>query len=137
MLERFAFAIYLVTIAGSCGLIGLGLLFALLLEEVRPLCVGLAGGALVQVLRQHGYRVWHFAQWEDSFEPSDARSDFGEDAVPVGRVGEFVEILRALEAGGDVWAVQELRHQARALLAAEPGLRERYAEELAEHPELG
>jgi hypothetical protein len=141
VLERLAFAVYLFTFVGACGLIGLGLIFALMLEEVRPLCVGLAGGAFARLLQQHGYRVWHFARWEDSFEPSDAQADFGRDPVRSARLRELESVLRELEDGttGDreVWEVQALRHRANALLAREPELRDVCASQLARHPELG
>ncbi len=143
ILERTAFVIYLGIFVVSCGLIGLGMIFAFLLHEVRPLCVGLAGGALARILQQHGYRVWNFARWEDTFEPSDAAAEFGEDAGCSAFAEKFERVLRDLEAsegGGasrEVWAVQALRNQAKELLTAEPALRDRFASRLAHHPELG
>jgi hypothetical protein len=138
ILERLAFAVYLLAAISACGLIALGLIFALFMAEVRPLCLGLAGGAFVRLFQQHGYRQWHFAQWEDSFEPSDAPDGFLGESARSDRAAQLERLLHELEAGGrDVWAVQDLRHQIKALLAAEPALRESYAQELAGHPELG
>jgi len=139
ILERMAFAFYLATFVGACALVGLGLIFAFVFGEVRPLCVGLAGGAFARLLQQHGYRVWHFARWEDSFEPSDASAGFGLHPEQAERLRELEDLLGSLETEDEtrsVWAVQELRHRASALLAAEPELREICAERLARHPEL-
>jgi len=41
------------------------------------------------------------------------------------------------ETSRDVWAVQDLRHRAGALLESDPVLREELAGELAKHPEIG
>lgn len=138
ILERLAFALYLAAFAGACGLIGLGLIFALLLGEVRPLCVGLAGGAFARLLQQHGYRAWHFAKWEDSLEPSDAHADFGRDPIPSDHLDKFHTLLTELESEEqrDIWSVQEIRHRLKALLTRHPELREACASELSRHPEL-
>ncbi|MGB8170280.1 MAG: hypothetical protein WCF18_22450 [Chthoniobacteraceae bacterium] len=144
VLERVAFLCYLALLIGSCGLVGLGLIFALHLREPRPVLYGLAGVIVVAVLREHGYRHWHFRDWEESFEPVDA-GGVVLDAAGLERVEEFERLLReltAIEEGDaaqqrDIWAVQELRSQAKALLAQDPSLRETCAAALGRHPDVG
>jgi hypothetical protein len=143
MLERLAFACHLALLVGACGLTGLGLIFAVFMDEVRPLCVGLAGGALSRILHQHGYRVWNFRRWEESFEPSDGGQSLVLDPARAERARELSRLLQELatleenEASRDVWAVQDLRHRVGAMLERDPALREDLAGELAKHPEIG
>jgi hypothetical protein len=143
MLERLAFACHLALFVGACGLTGLGLIFALFMDEVRPLCVGLAGGALSRILHQHGYRVWNFRRWEESLEPSDGRQSLALDPERTARANELSRLLGELSelkesvGGRDVWAVQDLRRRAAALLRDDAALREDFAGELAKHPEIG
>ena len=143
MLERLAFACHLALLVGACGLVGLGMIFAIFMDEVRPLCVGLAGGALSRILQQHGYRSWNFRRWEDSLEPSDSAQSLVLDPARAERANELSRLLRELAAirengaRADVWEVQELRHRVGLLLKADPALREDFAGELAEHPEIG
>jgi hypothetical protein len=143
MLERLAFACHLALLVAACGLIGLGLIFAVFMDEVRPLCVGLAGSALSRILHQHGYRVWNFRRWEESFEPSDGRQSLVLDPARADRAHELARLLHELgalrENGGrpDVWEVQALRQRAAVLLNDDPVLREDFAGELAKHPEIG
>lgn len=143
MFERLAFACHLALLVGACGLTGLGLIFAVFMDEVRPLCMGLAGGALSRILHQHGYRVWNFRRWEESLEASDGGQPFSLDPAQAQRASELSHVLRELaaikenEGSRDVWAVQELRHRAGVLLKSDPALREDFASELAKHPELG
>ena len=141
--ERMAFVCYLGIVLGACGLVGLGLIFAVLLGEARPLCVGLAGGALARLLHEHGYRVWHFRKWEESFQPSDHGQAFMMDPVRAERVREMERLLGQLAAleenrgQRDLWAVQDLRHRATALLVRDPVLRKEFAAELTRYPEIG
>lgn len=142
MFERLAFACHLTLLVGACGLTGLGLIFAVFMDEVRPLCVGLAGGALSRILHQHGYRAWNFRRWEESFEPSDGGQTLVLEPERAERAKELSRLLVELatidesKTGRDVWAVQELRQQAGALLKRDPALREDLADELAKHPEI-
>jgi hypothetical protein len=143
VLERIAFVFYLATVVGAFGLTGLGLIFMLVLDEARPLCAGLAGGALARLLHDHGYRAWHFRRWEDCFEPSDRRLAFELDTVHEARARELDRLLGELAAATesterrDVWEVQGLRHEVNALLASDPGLRHEFASELERHPDVG
>jgi hypothetical protein len=143
MLERFAFVCHLALLVGACGLIGLGLIFAFFMGEVRPLCVGLAGGALSRILYKQGYREWNFRRWEESFEPSDRDRALVFDSARAERSGELLHVLRDLaaleedETHRDVWAIQELRQRVRSLLESEPALRREFAGELAKYPEIG
>lgn len=145
VLERIGFLCYLTLVVGSSGLVGLGLIFALLLHEPRPVLFGLAGVLVMALLREHGYRHWHFRDWEESFAPSDRTQVMVLDATGQDRAEELEHLLRELtdldqtRAGEkrDVWTVQELRHQANALLAQDPALREICADSLARHPEVG
>jgi hypothetical protein len=143
MFERLAFAFHLALLVAACGLTGLGLIFAVFMEEVRPLCVGLAGGALSRILHQHGYKVWNFRRWEESLEPSDRGQVLVLDPARAERANELARVLQALariEAGEtprDVWEVQALRHRAGVLLQRDPALREDFAGELANYPEIG
>jgi hypothetical protein len=144
MLERFAFACFLTLLAVSMGLTGLGVIFSLHEGDVRPAIFGVAGLLLALALRPLGYRHLHFRQWEDSFDLADAGSVFDLDPALSERAQAFAATLANLEtlrqqiAAGDadVWAVQQLRHDAAAMLAADPALREVFAAELAAHPEL-
>lgn len=145
VLERIGFLCYLTLLVGSCGLVGLGLIFALLLHEPRPVLFGLAGVLVMAPLREYGYRHWHFRDWEESFTPSDRTQVMVLDATGQDRAEELERLLQKLtdldqtRAGEkrDVWTVQELRHQANALLAQNPELREICADALARHPEVG
>ena len=142
MLERMAFACHLALLVAACGLTGLGLIFAVFMDEVRPLCVGLAGGALSRILHQHGYRAWNFRRWEESFEPSDGAATLVSDPARAQHARELLKVLDELaalredSAGCDVWAVQDLRNRAAALLNRDPSLREDFANRLARHPEI-
>jgi hypothetical protein len=143
MLERLAFACHLALLVGACGLTGLGLIFAVFMGEVRPLCIGLAGGALSRLVHQHGYRVWNFRRWEESLQPVEFGRGFmvdegrAERAQELERLLHSLEILNRAEAERDVWAIQGLRQKVGALLASDPRLREECAAELARHPDLG
>ncbi len=145
VLERIGFLCYLTLLVGSCGLVGLGLIFALLLHEPRPVLFGLAGVLVMALLRDYGYRHWHFRDWEDSFVPSDGAQVMVLDATGQDRAEELERLLRELTdldqpdltGNRDVWTVQELRHQANTLLAQDPELREICADALARHPEVG
>jgi hypothetical protein len=145
MLERLAFGFYLALIVGSCGLTGLGLIFGLVHGEVRPVCLGVAGLLLFAVIRPIGYRHLHFRDWEESFEPADGGNVLALSPEQQARGRELDELLRELDAlerkraagEPDVWAVNQARRAAAGLLAADPALREVFAAELADRPELG
>ena len=140
ILERLAFLCFLALFIGSCGLAGLGVIFGMH-GELRPVCLGAAGLMLFVALRPLGYKHLHFREWEDSFEPSDAQNAAAFDGDADRRAQElcelFVELARLktqlATGGGDVWSVQAVRHQAAALVAHDPSLREAFAEELSEH----
>ena len=137
MLERLAFGAR--TARHLDGLTGLGAIFAARRTRAPSLVSG-----LLHVPPPLGYKHLHFREWEDSFEPAEGANAFELDPVLGKRAQTFAEMLASLEtlqqriaAGeGDVWAVQRLRHDASAMLAAEPALREVFAAELAGHPEL-
>lgn len=145
MLERLGFLFYLILAVASCGLVGVGSIFALLLHEPRPLLYGLAGGLILAVLRQYGYRHWHFRECGDSLEPVSSGPVIGLDEAALEGAEELERLLNALaaldapDASGkrDVWAVQALRQQVNSLLARDPALRETCAEALSKHPDLG
>ena len=144
MLERLAFGCFLALLVISTGLTCLGAIFGLHGGDARPAVFGVAGLLLVLAVRPLGYKHLHFREWEDSFEPADGGHAFELDPVLGERARAFAEMLANLEAlqqriaagEGDVWDVQRLRHDAAAMLAAEPALREVFAAELAAHPEL-
>jgi hypothetical protein len=143
MLERLAFACHLALLVGACSLTGLGLIFAVFMGEVRPLCIGLAGSALSRLVHQHGYRAWNFRRWEESLQPLEFGRGFLVDEGRAQRVRELERLLHELraldesDADRDVWAVQDLRQKVSALLAKDPGLRKECAGELTRHPDLG
>lgn len=144
MFERLAFGCFLALLVVSMGLTGLGTIFGLSGGDARPAAFGVAGLLLVLALRPLGYKHLHFRDWADSLEPLESGSAFELDPVLAKHAQAFAKTLAALEAvqqriaagEGDVWAVQRLRHEASAMLAAEPALREVFATELAGHPEL-
>lgn len=144
MVERIGFLCYLLLFVGSCGVVGLGLIY-LLHREPRPLLGGLAGLLIVTVVRDHGYRHWHFRQWEESCEPVDTTPAVILDETRLERVQELERVLQELgnlnstdaAEGRDIWIVQDLRHRANALLARDPTLREACAESLVKHPDVG
>lgn len=144
MFERLAFGCFLALLVASIGLAALGAIFGLHGGDARPAVFGVAGLLVVLAVRPFGYKHLHFREWEDSLEPVDRGHAFAFDPVFGERAHAFAELLTALEAlqlriaagEGDVWAVQRLRHDALAMLAEEPALREVFAIEIAEHPEL-
>lgn len=143
MLERSAFALHLALLVGACGLTGLGLIFAVFMGEVRPLCVGLAGGALSRIIHQHGYRAWHFRRWEESLERSNGGHLLAGDPARLERANELAQLLHELalleenQGARDVWARQDLRHRVGALLKLDPALRADFATEIEQHPDIG
>jgi hypothetical protein len=144
VLERIAFIFYLGLCVCSCGLTGLGLIFAVALGDPQPLLFGCGGTVLSAILRDVGYRQWHFQRWEECCEPAGHHATTSAGAGNAEPAQELEQLLyeltrlddRAPREGRDVWRVQELRLRASALLSREPGLRARFARELERHPEL-
>lgn len=144
MLERLAFACFLALLIASLALTGVGVVSVLHGGDAKPALLGLAGLALVFAVRPLGYKHLHFGKWQDSFElvelahSIDHNPELGERAQAFAATLAELEALQARVATGeaDVWTVQRLRHDAAAMLAAEPALREVFAAELAAHPEL-
>lgn len=138
MLERLAFAAFLALLIGSVGLLSVGLLFGVAGGDYRAAAFGL-GGLLLFFLRPLGYKHLHFRECEESIELAELRASTLSPAQE-GRALALAEALNALadlqERGADIWAVQQMRHKASAMLADEPALREVFARELADHPEL-
>lgn len=145
ILERLAFVIYLALFVGSCGLTGLGLIFAVMLGNPQPLILGCGGTVLTALIRDVGYRQWHFGKWEASLDAVNQQLTAGtasggsDNAAKLDRVLNELRELDTAPAseGRDVWRVQRLRHQAKALLEREPALRHEFSRELARHPEIG
>lgn len=141
ILERLAFVIYLGLFVGSCGLTGLGLISAVLLGNPQPLIIGCGGSVLTALIRDVGYRQWHFGRWDQSLEKMHGRETaYGGEERQTPEARKLERVLLSLDrasADRDVWKVQRLRAKVRALLKKEPGLQREFAAELTRHPEIG
>lgn len=141
MFERLAFVGWVVLTAGAIGAVAMSAWF----PWPRPGCpvfLGGGGGCLLAwMVGAFGRAHLHFTECENSLEfrelPRTAPEE-EERADHLRRVFDSWEELdaRRADGDGDVWQVQELRREAASLLRADPNLREEFAHELSQHPEL-
>jgi hypothetical protein len=135
ILERLAYACYLVLLVGSIGFIWVGALIGLETGDYTAMCLPLGGLAFTRWLHLHGHAHWHF---DDCREALDRLGAVGaehserEEAL----AAEIAALLARLETEENVWVRGTLRREIAAKLAAAPALREEFAETLASHPGL-
>jgi hypothetical protein len=135
ILERLAYACYLVLLVGSIGFTWVGALTGLETGDYTAMCLPLGGLALTRWLHLHGHAHWHF---NDSREALDrlgavgaARSEH-EEAL----AAEIAALLARLATEEDVWVRGTLRREIATKLATAPGLRSVFSETLDRHPEI-
>jgi len=130
ILERMAYALYLVLLIGSlCGVMVSVMIFPQTGQlDLVLLTLGLA--VVARWLHAHGREHWHFRFWQASL-----------DAAGSGRVSscgqaEFLALLVEFESEPEMWRRQELRRALGEKLAHDPELRSEFATQLAAYPEL-
>jgi hypothetical protein len=135
ILERLAYACYLVLLVGSIGFTWVGALTGLESGDYTAICLPLGGLALTRWLHLHGHAHWHFDDCREALDRlgavGAARSEH-EEALAV----EIAALLARLGAEEDVWVRGRLRREIAAKLTAAPALRENFAQALAAHPGL-
>jgi len=136
ILERLAYAIYLLLLVGSIGVTGLGWIIGCATGDFRALWLACGGLALSRWLHVHGHAHWHFRECEDSFDVPGSPGFLPRSDVEEARAADFGALLAQFESEADVWRRGELRREIAARLARAPTLREEFATVLAEHPEL-
>jgi hypothetical protein len=142
MLERLAFVCWLALTSVSVGLLGMS---PWLGREGVGLFLAAAGGAILAwVLDDYGRRHLHFAECTAAFDFVEVPDIFNGGVPHLQRAENLRRLFdawddlaeRRLRGEGDVWQVQSLRHEAEALLEADPQLRAEFEQELTRHPEL-
>jgi hypothetical protein len=136
ILERLAYACYLVVLVFSIGVTVLGWIVGLETGNYSAMCLALGGLAVSRWLHVQGHAHWHFQECEDSFDVPGAPGLMPRPDHEEARAEEMTALLTRLEAETDVWARGELRREIIARLDASPTLREEFAVELAAHPDL-
>lgn len=135
ILERLAYACYLMLLVGSIGFIWVGALTGLESGDYTAVCLPLGGLALTRWLHLHGHAHWHFDACREALDRlgfiGAARSEREELLSE-----EIAGLFTRLEAEDDVWKRGELRKAISAKLALAPVLRNDFAEALAAHPEV-
>lgn len=136
ILERFAYVVYLATLAGSISGLWLGWLTGVATGDFRAMIAALGGLALTRWLHVRGYGHWHFTQCGASLDTWGAGNWEAHTAVERAQAEEVATLLARLAVEEEVWERAELRRQIAARLAASPALRDEFAGMLAEHPEI-
>jgi hypothetical protein len=136
ILERLAYACYLMLLTSSIGITWLGWLIGFETGDYTAMCVALGGLALSRWLHVHGHAHWHFRKCEDSFDMQGAPGMMPRPEREEKLAEEIATLLTRMESEDDVWVRGELRREIAAKFAAAPELREDFAEALAAHPEI-
>jgi hypothetical protein len=136
ILERLAYAVYLLLLVGSISAIWLGWLHGIATGEFRASIAGLGALALTRWLHVQGFAHWHFRECTDSLDALGAGEWTPLTAQEKARAVQIAALLDRLEKEEGVWPRAELRREITAHLHAAPTLRTEFAAALAAHPEL-
>jgi hypothetical protein len=132
ILERLACVCYLGLLLASLT----GMWLGTILLNWPAIGGAIAGLLVTRWLHVHGHAHWHFRECLAAVDAVKAgnrspRVD-GEEELS----GEVRGLFARMEAEPDVWTRGELRREIAVRLAAQPTLREEFAENLARHPEI-
>jgi len=132
ILERLAYVFYLTLLSCSIGITWLGWIMGVEMGDYRAMFVGVGGLALSRLVHVRGFSHWHFRECQQSLDTWDSTRTEHEEVLHT----EITTLFAQLETESDVWSRGEVRREIAAKLAVAPGLREDFAEALAQHPEL-
>jgi hypothetical protein len=136
ILERAAYCFYLGLMVGSIGFTWLGGMIGPITGNYTALCCALAGLLLTRWLHVYGHAHWHFEECQAALDSVQATGGWPRPEREERLSEEITGLFEKMEAESDVWTRGELRREIATRLAAEPSLREEFAEKLAEHPGL-
>ncbi len=132
ILERLAYVCYLTLLSCSIGITWLGWIMGVETGDYRAMFVAMGGLALSRWVHVRGFSRWHFRECQESLDAWDSTRTEHEEVLHT----EITTLFAQLETESDVWSRGEVRREIAAKLAVAPGLREDFAEALAQHPEL-
>jgi hypothetical protein len=136
ILERLAYVFYFVVLVCSIGFTWLGGMMGWITGNYTALLVAMAGLVLSRWLHIQGFTHWHFRECEDGMNAVETGASWPRPDREEALAGEIEQLFTRLDAEADVWARGDLRREIATRLATAPALREEFAENLADHPEL-
>ena len=132
VLERLAYACYLMLLCCSIGFTWLGLIVGHQTGDYTAMVIALGGLILSRWMHVRGFARWHFRECQEALDHWGASRTEEEEVLH----GEITTLFAQLDTESDVWSRGAVRREIAAKLAVAPELREDFAEALRQHPEL-